>query len=98
MVDISSGAVMIYFGGENCSVCKSLKPKVEELFNTKFPNITQHYIQSDDNLEFARRHNVFTIPTLLIFFDGKEYIRESRHISLHTLEPQISKLYSMFFD
>lgn len=90
-------ALLAYFSTETCSVCKVLKPKVEELILTKFPNIKLAYIKSDEQPEIAAQHSVFTAPTLLVFFDGREYIRKSRNIGISELEQEIARLYSMLF-
>ena len=90
-------AVLVYFSSEGCNVCKVLKPKVEELIKTKFPKIKLAYIKSDILPEVAAQNQVFTAPTILLFFDGREYIRKSRNIGLSELEQEICRLYSMMF-
>lgn len=90
-------ALLAYFSTEVCNVCKVLKPKVEELITKKFPNIKLTYIKSDVLPEVAAQNQVFTAPTLLVFFDGREYIRKSRNIGLSELEKEIDRLYSMMF-
>ena len=90
-------AMLAYFSSEACNVCKVLKPKVEELIRTKFPKIELTYIKSDELPEVAAQNQVFTAPTILVFFGGREYIRKSRNIGLSELEQEISRLYSMMF-
>lgn len=90
-------AVLAYFSTEACSVCHVLKPKVEELIHTKFPKIKLLSIKSDEQPEVAAQHSVFTAPTLLVFFDGREYIRKSRNIGISELEKELARLYSMVF-
>jgi thioredoxin-like negative regulator of GroEL len=41
---------------------------------------------------------IFTIPTILLFFDGKEQARYSRTISMHQLEDSISRPYTLLFE
>jgi len=89
--------MLVYFSTDACSVCHVLKPKVEELIQTKFPKVKLAYIKSDELPEIAAQNQVFTAPTLLVFFDGCEYIRKSRNIGLSELEKELDRLYSMMF-
>jgi len=91
-------AVMVYFSGKNCGVCKALQPKIEELFAQEFPKIKQVYISADEFAQTAAQFSVLTIPTVLVFFDAKEFIRESRHISIHELASSIQRPYGLFFN
>lgn len=46
-----------------------------------------------DMQEIAGRYAVFTGPTVLLFYNGKEILRESRFISLENLERTIQLIY-----
>jgi len=91
-------AVALYFSGNDCGVCSVLKPKVETLLNDKFPKIKQHYISAEQFQDTAAQLNVLTIPTLIVFFENKEFLRKSRHISLIEVEAELSRIYSLFFN
>lgn len=90
-------ALLAYFSTDICNVCKVLKPKVEELIIEKFPQIKLAYIKSDKLPEVAAQNQVFAAPTLLLFFEGREYIRKSRNIGIGELEREIERPYSMIF-
>ncbi len=90
-------AVLAYFSTDACSVCKVLKPKVEELIQSEFPNIKLLYIQSDKQPEIAAQNRVFAAPTILIYFDGREHIRKSRNIGISQLHEEIERPYSLLF-
>ncbi len=90
-------AMLAYFSTDACNVCKVLKPKVEELVLTQFPNIKLAYIKSDKLPEVAAQNSVFTAPTILIFFEGREYIRKSRAIGIDELQQEIGRIYTMIF-
>jgi len=89
--------VLLYFSKETCSVCRVLKPKVAELLSELFPEIEARYIDIDKSPLLSGQHRVFTIPTILIFFEGKEQARFSRNISLRQLSESIERPYSMIF-
>ena len=90
-------ALLAYFSTEACNVCKVLKPKVGELLESEFPKIKAVYVQSDKLPEVAAQNQVFAVPTILVFFDGREYIRKSRNIGIGELHHEIDRPYSMFF-
>lgn len=90
-------ALLAYFSTEACNVCKVLKPKVAELIQSEFPKIKLIYIKSDILPEVAAQNQVFAAPTILVFFDGKEYIRKSRNIGIGELQKELERPYSMIF-
>ena len=90
-------AVMIYFSSESCSVCKVLKPKVKQMVDTSFPRLNMIYIDTEKSPVIAGQYRVFTIPTILIFFQGREQFRFSRNINMHELEKSISRPYGLIF-
>ncbi len=90
-------AVLAYFSIDKCNVCKVLKPKVQELVKNEFPQIKLIYIKSDVLPEVAAHNQVFAAPTILIFFEGREYIRKSRNIGIGELQQEIIRPYSMIF-
>jgi len=90
--------VLIYFSSDSCSVCKVLKPKVEELLQLQFPQMTVRYVNTELSPLISGQFRVFTIPTLLVFFEGREQVRFSRNISLHQLEDTLSRPYSLVFE
>jgi thioredoxin-like negative regulator of GroEL len=93
-----SEGVLLYFSNDACNVCKVLKPKVIELLQEQFPRMEMGYIDTDRSPELSGQHRVFTIPTILIFFQGREQHRFSRNISLHQLEAAIERPYSLIFE
>ena len=79
--EINTGEpVLIYFSGENCSVCKVLKPKIEQEVLKNFPKFKLYEVKTDIYKELTSQFTVFSIPTVLIFFDRKEFKRYGRNI------------------
>jgi len=94
----SNDALLIYFSGENCGVCKALMPKIKSSFELNFPKIRQEFISANDYPEIAAYFSIFTVPSILIYFDGKETRRESRHISVENLIQNTKRPYGLYFD
>ena len=93
----SEQAILIYFKNDNCAPCLVLRPKVKELMDEFFPNIEMIIIDSIEQPEFAGEFQVYANPTLLVFFDGKEYIRESKFVAIPQLKAEIGRLYDVMF-
>lgn len=87
--------VLIYFSGENCNVCHALRPKFKELFDKEFPKLKQYYIDAHVYAEISAHFQVFSVPTMLVFMDNKEFIREGRTVSLYQLKEKLARPYGM---
>ena len=90
-------ALLCYFSTEICNVCKVLKPKVATLIQNEFPKIKLTYIKSDVLPEIAAHNLVFAAPTIIVFFENREFIRKSRNIAITELQKEIERFYSMVF-
>ena len=91
-------AVLLYFSNDACSVCKVLKPRVYQLLQDRFPLLVSRYVDTELSTLIAGQFRVFSIPTILIFFDGKEQVRYSRNIHMHQLEASIARPYGLLFE
>jgi thioredoxin-like negative regulator of GroEL len=91
-------AVLLYFSNDACSVCKVLKPRVYQLLQDRFPLLVSRYVNTELSPLIAGQFRVFSIPTILIFFDGKEQVRYSRNIHMHQLEASIARPYGLLFE
>jgi thioredoxin-like negative regulator of GroEL len=87
--------VLLYFSGENCNVCHALRPKFKKLFNKEFPQLKQIYLDAYDNAAISAHFQVFSVPTMIVFMDGREFAREGRAVSLHQLTEQLKRPYGM---
>lgn len=94
---INNDGAVFYFSTPDCNVCKVLKPKIISLLENKFPLMKFAYINLADAKELAAEYNVFTVPTILFYLDGKEYIRKSRNVNLYDLEHELDRLYNLYF-
>ena len=87
--------VLLYFSGENCSVCHALRPKFKEVFDKEFPQLKQIYIDAHDNAEISAHFQVFSVPTMIVFMDGREFAREGRTVSMYQLTEKLKRPYTM---
>ena len=87
--------VLLYFSGEHCNVCHALRPKVKEVFDQNFPQLKQIYLDAHENLKISVHFQVFSVPTMIVFMDGREFAREGRSVSLHQLTEKLKRPYGM---
>ncbi|HZH73771.1 MAG TPA: thioredoxin family protein [Mariniphaga sp.] len=90
-------AVLVYFSNESCSVCKSLKPKVEELVKQNFDKMKTLSINADSFPAITGQYRIFTLPAILVFFNGKETIRKVRNFSIREFGDELQRPYSILF-
>lgn len=91
-------AVLIYFSHDNCNVCKVLKPKIDELFSNHFEEFKLYYANTVNDPQTAAQNSVFTVPTVIIFLEGKEFLRKSRNISIQVLKDEVERTYQILFE
>lgn len=70
-----SGNVVVDFYADWCGPCKMMSPVVEELAGELQGKAKVGKINVDENQDLAMKYNVMSIPTLIIFKDGKEFKR-----------------------
>ena len=90
-------AALIYFSTDQCNVCKILKPKVIELIRAEFSKIKMAYVNSEKLPEVAAQNGVFSVPTILLYINGNEFIRKSRNINLSEFRSEIERPYFLYF-
>lgn len=90
--------VLMYFSNETCNVCKVLKPQIIEMLNENYTKIPFYYVDMSLTPEISSQSGVFTIPTIVVYFDGNETIRKSRHIGIGELNKAIERPYNLIFN
>ncbi len=88
-------AVMLYFSAPTCNVCHALKPKLVSAIESNFSSFEIISIDISIQPEIASHFGVFSIPTLLIFLDKKEFLRKSRHMSVDEVITSIRRPYEI---
>lgn len=88
--------VLVYFANETCGVCLDMKPKIEFMLKS-FPRIKSVYVNVEKLFKIASDYSIFTTPGILVFIEGKETIREARHISLQEINRKLRRYYGLLF-
>jgi thioredoxin 1 len=67
--------VLVDFWAEWCGPCRMVGPAVEQLSQSMGDKIKIAKLNVDENQEIAVKYGVRSIPSLLLFKDGKEIAR-----------------------
>lgn len=95
---LSEPAAAIYFNSQSCGVCHAMLPQLEQIVGSEFPKMSICVVNANDTPEICGQFSVFTFPTVLIFFEGKESLRMARNINLAGFRQAVARPYSILFD
>ncbi|GAB6043342.1 hypothetical protein JCM17961_40200 [Endothiovibrio diazotrophicus] len=87
-----------WFSGPDCNVCHALRPKVEALLAEEFPRVPLAAVDCDRARDLAAQLGVFTIPTAVIWIDGREAQRFARNFSPGELRAALARPYALCFE
>lgn len=76
---------------KTCAVCKPMSDKLF-LFMKNYPSIPTYELYLEDVELFQGQQLVFTVPTVIVYSDSKEILRESRFIGFEKL----TRLFSIY--
>jgi len=89
--EISNGVVLVEYWAVWCGPCRKLAPVLNEMAKDKELDIKIAKINVDNNKSFALSKGVKTIPTMILYKDGKEVSRFSGFYAKDELVEKIAK-------
>ncbi|MCL5408456.1 MAG: thioredoxin [Candidatus Omnitrophica bacterium] len=91
---IAQGVSLIDFFADWCGPCRMMEPVIEELSTELEGKILVAKVNVDQYSNIASKYQIFSIPTFIIFKDGKETERITGAIGksalLDKIKPYIS--------
>lgn len=89
--------VVLYIGSQTCSVCRDLLPKLESLEKI-YEQIGFYSMEYSENREVMGQLSIHTVPAIVAYMEGKEYLREARFISIEDIRAKIDRYYNFMGD
>ena len=77
----STELVLVDFYAEWCGPCKIMKPRILDVAERMGDNVKVVQIDVDKEKELATRFRISSVPTFIIFKNGKQQWRQSGIIS-----------------
>ena len=65
------GPVLVDFWAEWCGPCKTIAPSLEEIADEMAGRASIAKVNVDDHMDIANSFGIRSIPTLIVFKDGK---------------------------
>jgi len=88
-------ALVLYFSSPSCNVCHVLRPKLMEALEKGYPSIGRYHADISLTPEIAAKFHIFSAPTIIVFFEGREFIRKGRAVSVNGLLQEIKRPYEL---
>ncbi|HLR87321.1 MAG TPA: thioredoxin family protein [Wenzhouxiangella sp.] len=89
---------LIMFGGAQCAVCASLKPRIDLMLAADFPRLKFGWADCQGAAGAAcAQAGVFSLPVVQLWFDGKKHAEFAGVFSLGRLRHAIERPYRMIF-
>ena len=88
---VGSGLALVDFGAEWCGPCKALVPTMEKISSAYDGRLNVYSVDIDNHPALAAKNGVMSVPTLILFKDGKPVDRVVGLISEGDLRSKIEE-------
>ncbi len=87
---------IVYFSGATCGACDAIRDKVLHIIKD-YKEIKFMEINAVENKEIAATYDIFSLPILLLFVNGKESLRVGRYFDMLDFKNSIDRYYNMIY-
>ena len=87
---LSRQIVVVQFGSGRCTPCKALQNKIK-IWNQEHPAVCHVYVSVDELKQLSAQMEVFTVPAILVYVEGRLTIRQSGYFSLEQILEQVER-------
>lgn len=88
---VGSGYALVDFGAEWCGPCKALEPTMQKISAAYQGKVSVYSVDIDDNPTLAAKNGVMSVPTLILFKDGRQVDRVVGLISEGALRTKLDE-------
>jgi thioredoxin 1 len=81
--------VLVDFWAPWCGPCRLVSPVVESLGEKHGEKIAVAKVNTDENQQLAMRYSIFSIPTLIVFHNGREAARLVGYMPEQVMEERL---------
>jgi thioredoxin 1 len=89
----SERPVLVDFWAPRCGPCRLVSPVVESIGEAHADKIDTAKVNTDENQQLAMRYSIFSIPTLIVFKDGREAARLVGFMPQEAMEQRLSQFF-----
>ena len=92
----SSPLSLLYFKGDDCTVCHFLGPKVQQLAQALEVPLME--IDMPSNLHLAASEMVLSVPVVKLYVEGREVWKEGAYLQPANLQQQVERYRALLTD
>lgn len=85
---------VVYFTGSECGACEVIKRKLEAILQ-RYLQVKSIEVNGAEHPEVAATYEGYTLPIMILFVEGKESVREGRHLDLLDFERKLQRYTEM---
>ena len=89
-------ACLVFLSTNDCGACSALLPKVESM-TKEFPKLNAYHLSLPQHPELVAPMGVYSAPTVIVYFEGKEQIRKSGRFAIDEIRNPLERIYSLYF-
>ncbi|WP_195264374.1 MULTISPECIES: thioredoxin family protein [unclassified Clostridium] len=87
---------IVYFSGSTCGACDAIKEKILYIIKD-YNEIKFLEINAIENKVLASQYDIFSLPILLLFINGKETLRFGRYFDILEFKNSINRYYNLIY-